>query len=195
MKPKPQMQGRIDGLCALYTVLNACKLLFDHSERMDQRLLKALCKGAADLFPAIIYDGVEVDGLLRLLEAAQGWTKRVHRCDLICSRPLHRRKMETVGEYFTWLQSELTPGGETRRAAIIGLGKPWEHWTVVSRVENRRAHYFDSWGFPNSYGSSTGRNWTGFSYFTLDKEKAGEEKGQKALLEYHQTFILEAPKR
>jgi len=35
---KPETQGHTDGLCAVYTVVNACKLLFEHSEKMDQRL-------------------------------------------------------------------------------------------------------------------------------------------------------------
>jgi len=33
---KPEQQGHIDGMCAVYSVLNACKLLFDHSEKLDE---------------------------------------------------------------------------------------------------------------------------------------------------------------
>ena len=61
---KPEQQGHIDGMCAVYSVLNACKLLFDHSEKLDAQLFKALCEGTRNLFPKIVYDGTEVDGIL-----------------------------------------------------------------------------------------------------------------------------------
>jgi hypothetical protein len=54
---KPEQQGHIDGMCAVYSVLNACKLLFDHSEKLDAQLFKALCEGTRNLFPKIVYDG------------------------------------------------------------------------------------------------------------------------------------------
>jgi hypothetical protein len=54
---KPEQQGHIDGMCAVCSVLNACKLLFDHSEKLDAQLFKALCEGTRNLFPKIVYDG------------------------------------------------------------------------------------------------------------------------------------------
>jgi hypothetical protein len=186
---KPETQGHIDGLCAVYTVVNACKLLFDHSEKMDQRLLKSLCISISDLFPKIVYDGTEVVGLRRLLDAAVEWTAHTHKCDLVWSQPLLRHKKATVNEYFDWLRGELKPADGGGRAAIIGLGKPWEHWTIARSVRGGRAYYFDSWGFPGPKDS------TAFSYFTFDKSRAGDGENQKTLLMYHQTFVLAAPPR
>jgi hypothetical protein len=183
---KPETQGHIGGMCAVYAVLNACKLLFDHSERTDEQLFKALCLGISDLFPKIVYGGTEVVGVRRLLGAAAAWTAHVHRRELLWSQPLFRKKIATVDEYFSWLRTELKPVESGRRAAIIGLGKPWRHWTVARSVRGGRAYYFDSWGFPDS---------TAFSYFTFDKDRAGEGKNQKTLLMQHQTFMLAAPRR
>jgi hypothetical protein len=81
------------------------------------------------------------------------------------------------------VRSALNGGDDERKAAIVDLGKPWDHWTVVQRVGKRRAVFFDSWGFPRT---------TGFDYFTLDKKKAGEGDDEKTLLVYHQTFLLAA---
>ncbi len=183
---KPQRQGHIDGMCAAYAVLNACKLLFEHSERTDAQLFKALCEGISDLFPKIVYDGTEVVGVRRLLDAAKLWTARVHKRELVWSQPLRRQKVATVDEFFDIARSELRPLDGDPRAIIIGLGKPWEHWTVLRGVRGGRATYFDSWGFPAS---------TAFSYFTFDKHRAGEGKTQRTLLMYHQTFVLAAPRR
>jgi hypothetical protein len=80
---KPEHQGHIDGMCAVYSVLNACKLLFDHTEKLDAQLFKALCEGIPDLFPKIVYDGTEVAGMSRLLNAAKTWTKHIHKRELI----------------------------------------------------------------------------------------------------------------
>ena len=147
---KPQTQGHIDGLCAVYTVVNACKLLFDHSETMDQRLFKALSISISDLFPKIVYDGTEVVGVRRLLGAAVDWTRRAHKCDLVWTQPLFRQNKETVDEYFAWLQSELKPADGGRRAAILGLGKPWEHWTVARAVRGGPRLLFRQLGLSGS---------------------------------------------
>jgi hypothetical protein len=130
-------------MCAVYSVLNACKLLFDHSEKLDAQLFKALCEGTPNLFPKIVYDGTEVDGILRLLKAAKTWTKHIHKCELICSQPMRRKTITTVEDYFACVRSTLDGGDGERKAAIIGLGKPWDHWTVVRRVDRRRAVFFD----------------------------------------------------
>src|ERR1700720_3074881 len=182
----PEQQGHIDGMCAVYSVLNACKLLFDHSEKLDAQLFSALCEGTPNLFPKIVYDGTEVDGVLRLLKAAKTWTKHIHKCELICSQPMRRKTIATVEDYFACVRSTLDGGDGERKAAIIGLGKPWDHWTVVRRVDRRRAVFFDSWGFPRT---------TGFNYFTFDKTKAGEGDNEQTLLEYHQTFLVAVPPR
>ena len=81
------------------------------------------------------------------------------------------------------MRSALNGSDGERKAAIVGLGKPWDHWTVVQRVGQRRAV---SWGFPRT---------TGFDYFTFDKEKAREGDDEQTLLVYHQIFLLAAPPR
>jgi hypothetical protein len=183
---KPEHQGHIDGMCAVYSVLNASKLLFDHSEKLDTQLFKALCEGIPDLFPKIVYDGTEVAGISRLLNAAKTWTEHVHKRELIWSWPTHHRTFAKVEDYFAYLRSALNGSEGERKAAIVGLSKFWDHWTVVQRVGQRRAVFFDSWGFPRT---------TGFDYFTFDKEKAGEGDDEQTLLVYHQTFLLAAPPR
>src|ERR1700730_12786957 len=176
---KSEHQGHIDGMCAVYSVLNACKLLFDHSEKLDTQFFKALCEGIPDFFPKIVYDGTEVAGISRLLNAAKTWTEHFHKRELIWSQPTHHKTFSTVEDYFAYVRSALNGGDGERKAAIVGLGKPWDHWTVVQRVGQHQAVFFDSWGFPRT---------TGFDYFTFNKEKAGEGDDEQTLLVYHQTF-------
>jgi hypothetical protein len=108
-------------MCAVYSVLNACKLLFNHSEKLDTQLFKALCKSVPDLFPKIVYDGTEVAGISRLLDAAKTWTKHIHKRELIWSQPTHHKAIVTVEDYFAYVRSALNGGDGERKAAIVGL--------------------------------------------------------------------------
>jgi hypothetical protein len=125
---KPEMQGHIDGMCSVYAVLNACKLMFGHEERLDKRLFKFLCDANSELFPKLVYDGTEVAGLSSLLDASVKWVARTHRRDMTWSQPLRRRPMATVKEYFSYVDTELRDSRHARAVAIIGLAKPWGHW-------------------------------------------------------------------
>jgi hypothetical protein len=180
-KLKPEMQGHIDGMCSVYAVLNACKFMFDDSEQSDERLFKFLCQSISDLFPKIIYDGTEVAGIKRLLDASIAWTAKTHRREMTWSQPLKRRPMADVEEYFSYVRTQFDASPGARTAAIIGLGKPWGHWTVIRKVERDKAFFFDSWGFPRSKP---------FDFFTFDKTQAGDDTEDTTYLMYHQTFFM-----
>jgi hypothetical protein len=63
---------------------------------------------------------------------------------------------------------------------IIGLNRPWDHWTVAQKVTARSVEFFDSYGM---------RRYP-FASFTLDKTKAGSGPGQKIMIDVHQSFRL-----
>jgi hypothetical protein len=96
------------------------------------------------------------------LRWAKTWTEHIHKHELIWSQPTHHKTFATIEDYFAYVRSTLNGGGDERKATIVGLGKPWDHWTVVQRVGKPRAVFFDSWGFPRA---------TGFDYFTFDKKR------------------------
>jgi acetyl-CoA acetyltransferase len=56
---------------------------------------------------------------------------------------------------------------------------------VLTRADRRSARFFDSWGLEKE----------SIRAFTFDKAKAGEGKGQKILIDYHQTFLARLPTR
>ncbi len=176
---QPQQQGRIDGLCAVYAALNACKLLHGGGWKLDEKLFRHLCQSIADLFPDIVYDGTGVNGVYRLLDAASAFVADETGRTLTWRAPLMRTKFDRVDRYFGRLRADLEVAPS--RAWIIGLNKPWDHWTVVRRVTAREVHFFDSYGMRRYPVSS----------FTIDKRKAGEGAGQKIMIDQHQSYLVE----
>lgn len=177
---RPVEQGDIDGLCAIYSTLNACKLMLGQSEKQDEKLLQTLCKGVADLFPRIVWEGAGVPALYRLFRIADEWARKKHKTRLHWRAPLMRVKFESAEAYFQRLRADLDACGEGKAVWLVGLGDPWHHWTVIERISGRRVYFFDSWGMKHYR----------FDSFTLDKTKAGEGKGQKIMIDTHQTFLL-----
>lgn len=176
----PVEQGDIDGLCSIYATLNACKLLFGHDEKQDEKLLETLCKGVGDLFPDIVFDGTGVPTMYRLFREADKWVRKKHKARLVWGAPLMRTKFRRPEDWFARLRGDLEAFDEGKAAWIVGLGKPWEHWTVVERVSGGTVWFYDSWGMKRYR----------FDSFTLDKKKAGDKPGQKIMIDTHQSFFL-----
>ena len=91
-----------------------------------------------------------------------------------------RVKFESAEDFFERLREGLAAHAEGQAVWIVGLGDPWHHWTVIERISGRRVYFFDSWGMKRYR----------FDSFTLDKNKAGEGKGKKIMIDTHQTFLL-----
>ncbi len=170
-------------MCAIYAVLNACKLLFGHSETQDLRLFKELCFRNPRLFPRIVYAGTEVGGVRNLLATAAVWTRREHRRELRFTRPAQRKSFENAEAFFGFLRDAMAAESGEKTAAILGVDRPWNHWTTVQSVGARRVVFYDSWGFPG---------WTSFDYFVLDTPLLDAGAKEKAVLPYRQTFVLRA---
>jgi hypothetical protein len=178
--PAPERQGHIDGMCAIYAVLNACKLLFEHSEAQDLKLFRELCRKNPGLFPRIVYAGTEVGGVASLLATAKDWTWREHKTELRFTRPAQRKRFDSPELFFDFLRDYAAPKSKDEKtSAIIGIDYPWDHWTTVRSIGARRIVLFDSWRFPSR---------AAFDYFTL----GGDDGDDKALLAYRQTFVLRA---
>ncbi|HMN73102.1 MAG TPA: hypothetical protein PKA55_14655 [Rhodoblastus sp.] len=177
---RPVEQGDIDGLCAIYSTLNACKLMFHQSEKQDEKLLETLCKGVADQFPRIVWEGAGVPTLYRLFRIADDWAQRKHKARLLWGAPLMRAKFDSADAFLDRLRAGLEAFDDGAAVWIVGLGNPWHHWTVVERVTGRRVYFFDSWGMKHYR----------FDSFTLDENAAGEGRGKKIKIDPHQSFLL-----
>lgn len=137
---KPLAQGKLDGLCGLYSTINSFDYLYDRLKFDDlERLFKRLIIAKADLFPKALYDGTQIDTVLEWANLAAGIVK----AHVEITRPFKYKKFASTSEYFKALATMVKPANAV---AIVGLGAPWDHWTVIKDVRGRTVHFHDSYG-------------------------------------------------
>jgi hypothetical protein len=141
---EPFRQGHLDGRCGLYAIVNALDLLRDggliHDEDEAHRIMRALVDAVPERFPRAIWDGTKVQHIRRMLAAADLFSRKRYKFGVAWSEPFLRRDFESARDYHAALREELAGGG----LAIIGLAPPWDHWTLVSKVDDTGFEVVDS---------------------------------------------------
>jgi hypothetical protein len=182
----PYLQGQIDGLCGLYGIVNAFQYLFPASFDDDDawELMVGLCEAIAPKFPAVIWKGAGVEDMARLFESAQAYARKARHLKgrIAVTRPFARRKIERIETFWSELDAWLNAKERmpSKRVAMIGLGLPDNHWTIVTRKTARSVTFFDSWELKR----------LALSQFTLSAAIA-KTKGSMHKLDTRQTFLIE----
>lgn len=136
---KPYLQGALDGLCAIYSIVNAA------------RIIHRIPNGEAqDLFQQILIYLEESHQLGRILTEGIGLTTigGVLR-DVVGDRITHRQmpfkhRPDTSLDEFWSAMMEFLENGD-RRAILIGIGGPfWDHWSIVQSITDKQIRFFDS---------------------------------------------------
>jgi hypothetical protein len=136
---KPYLQGALDGLCAIYSIVNAVRIISDiddeESKELFQRILNYLEK-TKDL-SRVLTEGIgltTIGGILRDIVN-----------DKITQRamPFKHRPDTSLDEF--WSEMMYFLDGGCKRAILIGLGGPiWDHWSIVHSISDRQIYFFDS---------------------------------------------------
>lgn len=141
MTHKPWQQGHFDGLCGLYSLINAIDYLHHgFSEEDCAALFEHLVRASPEHFPAALYDGFEFEPLCNVAEHLPAFLKGRSAVRLL--RPFVHEEVQTVDEFFCELRRYVGP----RSVAVVGLGDPWDHWTVVTKVDRSSFRLHDSYG-------------------------------------------------
>lgn len=145
-RPSPLQQGTLDGLCSIYSIINAVRLL--HEQALNPRI-------AFDLF-VILFDklsarlgpseslcrGAEPADLRTLLRHTQKILREQTDLPISISRiklDARRRRLDVV---WSTLRKHFDDGA----VAIIGLEGFHAHWTVGYRATAKTIRLFDSGG-------------------------------------------------
>jgi|ADurb_Leu_01_Slu_FD_contig_101_326969_length_1514_multi_3_in_0_out_0_2 hypothetical protein len=144
-KVRPFEQGELDGLCGIYSIINAVrrirggKILKDIDERNELflEILNYLHKHYHGL--VFMIDGISIQsiaGILRdIIEPKYNITRK---------RPFDKRPDVKLSEFWDSMQSFMkeNPSG----AILLGLGGKHDHWTVVESITDKGMYVMDSDG-------------------------------------------------
>ena len=142
---QPYRQGRLDGLCGVYALINALRLLCprldeDDCERAFCALIRARARQAAS--PLIVISG----GLSRreLLQLIGPWQRFVAR-EFGITLSVSRLKVSEPSLRGIWRGLCRALDGK-RSVAILGLDGAERHWTVAHAATKRTLRVADSCG-------------------------------------------------
>ena len=140
---QPLRQGYLDGLCGLYSLLNAARLAVPTLSLEACRCL--FREGAHWLydkgdFPKVLYEGMSVNKIMGLHKAVI--QRRVPGLRL--KRPFTRSPPADAAEFWTRLKAYAEQPGHG--AIICVEGRRLSHWTVVCSITSARLMLFDSDG-------------------------------------------------
>src|SRR5215203_377810 len=126
---KPYRQGRLDGLCGVYTLINALRLLCprldeDACERVFCALIRARARQAASRL-SVIHGGLSRRELLRLIGSWQRFAAREFGITLTVDR------MKVPEPSLRGIWRGLRRALDGKSIAIVGLDGVERHWTVA----------------------------------------------------------------
>jgi hypothetical protein len=146
--PAPFQQGNLDGLCGVYAIINAARLLAQR-RRLPRavwlELFEALTERLQDdgVLSDAVPHGIATRQLRGLLAHACTWLSTEHDIHLVTSRPFMKRRSVTFADAADELRERLVIDGDRRAVAILGTA---EHWTVVRSVGGTHLNLYDSEG-------------------------------------------------
>lgn len=128
---EPFVQGELDGLCGIYAVINAYRLLFgdQFGPEHAMRLFKKMAKSA----PLAVFEGLGYHELLDLISLANRAVPAKMRLEVrtqLFRKPANGPALKT-NIFVNRLREEVN---EQNQVAILGLEKAHNHWTLVHRL-------------------------------------------------------------
>lgn len=140
--PQAYRQGRLDGLCGVYSLINAKRLLFPKTSKEDCVELFQECMNWLDkrsLLAEVIVDGMRINTLIGLSrDVIEPGTPGLYR-----SRPFYRRNV-SLDTYW----NEIAEGLASGKAAVLICMESWDwsHWSIVWGSTEHQLKLFDSSG-------------------------------------------------
>ena len=135
----PYEQGGLDGLCAIYSIVNAARIISDiqdsRAKVLFRRILEYL-EQSRDL-SRVLSEGIGLTTIGSILRDVVG--------DLIPHRRMPYKNLPNtpLDEFWSEMINFLDAG--TKRAILICLGGPrWDHWSIVHEITARQIRFFDS---------------------------------------------------
>lgn len=140
---KPYKQGLLDGMCGFYSVINAIHFLKpDMSVSKAEQLLKSLILTKPYSFHSLFCNGTYYENVISMIKHVCNNVRGYK--DISYLTPFETDTFDDAYEYTSCLNEHVDGKNSV---AIISVGHPWNHWTVLSKIdpENEKIHIFDSY--------------------------------------------------
>lgn len=137
--PKSYSQGQLDGLCGVYSLVNAVAYVNRSSDRQCRRLFAHLYEIAVGVQPLVATHGLTFAQLAPVVAGANLYLRP--RRQIRHSRPFRYVRFAAAASYFDALGARLA---DPRACALLSCGKGWNHWTIAERVTPTYVHLRDS---------------------------------------------------
>lgn len=141
MNLSPYEQGYLDGLCGIYSIINATRLIVKDMREEDAMKLFSKCMRHVEKRKSlgkVSTEGVNEIDIWSIL-------KKVVLVDygVKAERPFYHAGELPVYDFFMELSEYF--GKEGKRSAIICIEcEDWDHWTVIRSLTMKRLMLFDS---------------------------------------------------
>lgn len=136
----PYSQGYLDGLCGVYSLINAMRIVLNLSPKESAQLFKRIikCMEERKRISSFVVNGlcpVDIQYTLRnIIEP---------KYPIIWSRPYLRRRNLQIKSYWQELLAFL--GEDDHRAVIMTVHvDQYSHWSVVHSISPKQLRFFDS---------------------------------------------------
>lgn len=138
---RPYIQGTLDGLCAVYSIVNASRIVSElgdeESKALFRDILAYLEERDGDI-RKILTEGVgltTLGGILRNVAAGRIPNRAM---------PFKHHPETSLDEF--WDEMTAFLGSGDKRAILIGLGgRLWDHWSIVHAISDKQIYFFDSY--------------------------------------------------
>ena len=156
--PSPAIQGELDGLCGVYSIVNAVqwtlhtctttawasgqapkRLSWAEREALFDTLVTAL--GSRRPLAKFVTGGISSLELTRLLRISREWVFTHRSAELLSRRPFYGQRRVAKQRAINLLTKHLAIPGS---AVIVGVEWTLAHWTVATGLSRNRIRLFDS---------------------------------------------------
>lgn len=139
----PYVQGTLDNLCGMYSIVNAMQIIFNyplpHTQLLFDGILKRFVQTRGRLLSVMLY-GMSAKAMTAILEdmASLG---------LAVTVPFRGVAVPTLDEFWKSMSAFLNEvPTKQRRAIILGMQGKHDHWSVVRQITSRSVTLYDSDG-------------------------------------------------
>ena len=141
MKLLPYEQGYLDGLCGIYSIINATRLIVKDMRKSEAMKLFGKCMRHMEKRSSlgkVSTSGINGNDLWSILQ-----TCVLANYSINIERPFYRDGKISANSYVKELTDYFGEGG--KRSAIINIeSREWEHWTAIKSITRKQIMLFDS---------------------------------------------------